>query len=575
MTSLRHHLRHSLRVSRCSTLCSSLLLFLYSLILFLISVPIASSLTVHSTAHPHPAPPPPAPPSTSSSDEATPLSLHAPILSLLPCYGVYELKGRRHYMEDTHAVFVDQQLSVSRLAAQSAFAQEALILRGKEQQQLVQAEQEEEKAVVDGSSADGRADWVLFGVFDGHGGHDASAYTATHLLPLIHTNLSSYRHPLHAALPPSSSSPSPSPSPYLLPSSHALSSLFHSTFQRVDSAYLDHPLAHHRTHPHADGSTAIVVAIQRLPTPHPHHHHSPLIVVANAGDCRALLVTEDTGEGKELTTLAPSWRERLGGMCRRERGESDSDNEEEQEGGGEVPELCVEGAQGESAAEEEEEEEELDDAKTAEITAAELLHMYHTFHPNLSHPTESAFLSSSPSPSPSPPLFVPLSIDHKPHLPVERAYITSLPSGFITTSRYHSISRVQGVLATSRAIGDYELKPWVRCEPDVVVWGGEGGGGGEGDVGGGGGLGRGMGGVGRWVVIGSDGFFDAWSSEDVSGWVREMGGRGMGVQRMAKELVKAAYRRGSDDNITVVVVDLHCIAQTHHTQHHQHPPSPA
>ena len=60
-----------------------------------------------------------------------------------------------------------------------------------------------------------------------------------------------------------------------------------------------------------------------------------------------------------------------------------------------------------------------------------------------------------------------------PTSPAERAYITSLPSGFITTSRYHSISRVQGVLATSRAIGDYELKPWVRCEPDVVVWGGE------------------------------------------------------------------------------------------------------
>ena len=106
MTFLRHHLRHTLRVSRCSAICSSLLLFLYSLLLFLVSVPIASTLTVHPT-HPSPTPPSPPPPPTSSSDDPSPLTLHSPILSLLPCYGVYELKGRRHYMEDTHAIFAD------------------------------------------------------------------------------------------------------------------------------------------------------------------------------------------------------------------------------------------------------------------------------------------------------------------------------------------------------------------------------------------------------------------------------------------------------------------------------------
>ena len=62
----------------------------------------------------------------------------------------------------------------------------------------------------------------------------------------------------------------------------------------------------------------------------------------------------------------------------------------------------------------------------------------------------------------------------------------------------------------------------------------------------------------------------------MSGWVREMGGRGMDVQKMAKELVKAAYKRGSDDNITVIVVDLACLAQpqskhrTTRTPLHQH-----
>ena len=568
MTFLRHHLRHTLRVSRCSAICSSLLLFLYSLLLFLVSVPIASTLTVHPT-HPSPTPPSPPPPPTSSSDDPSPLTLHSPILSLLPCYGVYELKGRRHYMEDTHAIFADQQLYVSRLAAQSTFAREALSAGVKREARLLEEEegQEEGKVVVGGSSADGaRSDWVLFGVFDGHGGHDASAYTATHLLPLIHTNLTAYQHSLQppaVALPSSPpSSPLPPPSPYLLPPSHNLSSLFRSTFQQLDSSYLHHPLAHHHTHPHADGSTAIVVAIQRLPiTSHP----TPHILVANAGDCRALLVSEDSGQGKELTTLTPSWLDRLGGMCRKQAGQDDSDSEDEEERGWEP--QCVEG---DGEGEEEEEEEELDDAKTAEITAAELLQMYHHFHPNHSHSTKPTLSPPSPSSSPSAsPLFFPLSIDHKPHLPVERAYITSLPSGFITTSRYHSISRVQGVLATSRAIGDYELKPWVRCEPDVVVWGGEGeeGYGGEGGV-------RESGRP-RWVVIGSDGFFDAWSSEGVSGWVREMGGRGMHVQRMAKELVKAAYKRGSDDNITVIVVDLACIASRSQAPRDEDPPAPS
>ena len=142
--------------------------------------------------------------------------------------------------------------------------------------------------------------------------HDASAYTATHLLPLIHTNLTAYQHSLQhspaVALPSSTSllSRSLPTSPYLLPPSHNLSSLFHSTFQQLDSSYLNHPLAHHHTHPHADGSTAIVVAIQRHPiTSHP----TPRIVVANAGDCRALLVSEDLrgGEGADHTSHRRGW----------------------------------------------------------------------------------------------------------------------------------------------------------------------------------------------------------------------------------------------------------------------------
>ena len=548
-SALRDRLRRSLRTSKCSALCASTALFLYSLLLFLVSVPLASS--VSGVPHPSPAPSPAAS-SASSSDDASPLSLHAPIPSLLPCYGVYELKGRRHYMEDTHAAYADGQLYISRLAASSPFALE-LGKPNAAHDRSGDEDDEKTAAVVGGNAASAASSdddsWFLFGVFDGHGGHGASTYVATHLLPLLHAKLSAQSRAergLPAVALPPPSSPLPPSSPSLLPPSHNLSLVFQSAFQQLDAAYLAHPLAHHRSHAHADGSTAIVVAVERRDS-------GERVLVANAGDCRALLVGEDTGEGKELTTMESAWpwmNRMASNLCSR-AADSDSDSEDEAD---EAYAACANHVD-----EDEDEDYEvlLDDAKTAEITAAELLQMYHHFHPARHNVSDAASLAPS-----SPPSFLPLSVDHKPHMPVERSYITSLPSGFITTSPLHSISRVQGVLATSRAIGDYELKPFVRCDPDVVLWEDEGQGERERE------RERRM--TARWLVIASDGFFDAFSSAGVSGWVREMGGRGMGVQHMAKELVKSAYRKGSDDNITVVIVDLHCLRHTPRTRQHEH-----
>ena len=66
------------------------------------------------------------------------------------------------------------------------------------------------------------------------------------------------------------------------------------------------------------------------------------------------------------------------------------------------------------------------------------------------------------------PLLTPLTVDHKPHLLSERSFIESQAGGFITTDRY-GLSRVQGQLAVSRAIGDAPLKPYVRNTPDVKI----------------------------------------------------------------------------------------------------------
>ena len=558
MTRTLRHVRHSLHRSRCSTAVVSTLLTLYSVLLCLVSLPL---LTTPLAATP-------APTSTAihpaSPDEPYPLPLHQPIPRLSHCYGVYELKGRRHYMEDTHAVLGYGQLTMSRMAASSDFAKEVEESGWKDKGGLVH-EERKSVDVSEASEVDGSG-WLLFGVFDGHGGPDASTYTATHLLPLLHSRLSAYEQQQQsAALPPppvnnsitltdcndssdsvtadaASSAASLcaavsihtidtlSSSPSLLPPQHNLTAAFSASYHIVDEGYKLHPLAHHRRHEHSDGSTALVAAVNVV---------KGQVVVANAGDCRAIAIAEDMGEGKELVER-DRWRNAMGWMCSRRDGKydeedciraSDSDEDDDEETVA-------------TAVDAEDDEEDVLDEKTAAITEAELMDMYHHFHPALP-PSP-----SSPAPPPPAGLFLPLSFDHKPHLPLERLYIQSQPAGFITQSRYYGISRVQGVLATSRAIGDYELRPHVRCEPDVVGWQ----------------MSAAMGKAGqqqgRWLLLGSDGLFDVWSNAAVAQWVRQQAGRGLSVQRMAKELVMAAYRMGSEDNISALIVDLHCLRAT-------------
>ena len=542
------HFRHALHRSRCSTAVVSTLLTLYSVLLCLVSLPL---LTTPLPISPTPAPTPIHP---SSADDSHLLPLHQPIPGLSPCYGVYELKGRRHYMEDTHAVLGHGQLTMSRMAASSDFAKE-LDADSRWQGAGIAVQQSEQKRVEAASAVDASVDdsgWFLFGVFDGHGGPGASTYTATRLLPLLHSRLAAYEQQQAATLRlPTPDSPSNaladcatetasdetdaasslctptsfqpfdalSASPSLLPPQHNLTAAFSTSYRTVDDGYRAHPLAYHRTHERSDGSTALVAAV---------HVAKGQVVVANAGDCRAIVIAEDRGEGKELVQR-DRWKQATSWMCRRKDGSEDcassSDDGDSDD-------------DGDSAAIVDDEDEELDE-KTAAVTEAELMDMYHHFHPALPASATSPPASTSPSSS----LFLPLSVDHKPHLPLERLYIQSHPSGFITQSRHYGISRVQGVLATSRAIGDFELRPHVRCEPDVVGWQ-------MGEQ------------AGRWLLLGSDGLFDVWSNAAVAQWVRQQAGRGVSVQRMAKELVMAAYRMGSEDNISALIVDLHCLQAT-------------
>ena len=93
-----------------------------------------------------------------------------------------------------------------------------------------------------------------------------------------------------------------------------------------------------------------------------------------------------------------------------------------------------------------------------------------------------------------------------------------------------------GVLATSRALGDYPLKDrnLVIAEPDVLTFD----------------LSKTMP---KFVILATDGLWDVFSNEEAVQFVSE---RLDEPHFGAKSLVLQAFYRGSMDNITVMVINL-------------------
>ncbi|KAL5572426.1 hypothetical protein UlMin_022023 [Ulmus minor] len=144
---------------------------------------------------------------------------------------------------------------------------------------------------------------------------------------------------------------------------------------------------------------------------------------------------------------------------------------------------------------------------------------------------------------------VPLSVDHKPDREDEYERIESAGGKVI---RWNG-SRVFGVLAMSRSIGDKYLEPWIIPDPEMIF-------------------------VPRakedeCLILASDGLWDVMTNEEACEIARKRillwhkkngdtlsGARGEGVdpaaQAAAEYLSRLAIQKGSKDNITVVVVDL-------------------
>ncbi|XP_051114055.1 protein phosphatase 2C 50-like [Andrographis paniculata] len=144
---------------------------------------------------------------------------------------------------------------------------------------------------------------------------------------------------------------------------------------------------------------------------------------------------------------------------------------------------------------------------------------------------------------------VPLSVDHKPSREDECARIEASGGKVINWDGY----RVSGVLAMSRSIGDRYLRPYVISDPEVML-------------------------VPRTkedecLILASDGLWDVLSNKEACDmarkrillWHKMYGAtlskeRGNGADPAAQDaadfLSQVAFQRGSQDNISVIVVDL-------------------
>ncbi|XP_046676999.1 protein phosphatase 1L-like [Homalodisca vitripennis] len=127
---------------------------------------------------------------------------------------------------------------------------------------------------------------------------------------------------------------------------------------------------------------------------------------------------------------------------------------------------------------------------------------------------------------------IPLSFDHKPQQMRERKRIKEA-GGFIT---FNGVWRVAGILATSRALGDYPLKDkrLVIADPDILTFN-------LADH------------KPQFLVLASDGLWDTFTNEEAVSFIKERLGE---PHFGAKSITLQSYYRGSLDNITVIVINL-------------------
>jgi len=122
-----------------------------------------------------------------------------------------------------------------------------------------------------------------------------------------------------------------------------------------------------------------------------------------------------------------------------------------------------------------------------------------------------------------------LSDDHKPNRTDERQRIEDAGGVVMWSGTW----RVGGVLAVSRAFGDRLLKKYVVAEPEIQE--------------------RFITSEVEFLLLASDGLWDVVSNQDAVTMVQNI----QDAQEAAKRLTDEAFKKGSADNITCVVIRFH------------------
>ncbi|CAG9771791.1 unnamed protein product [Ceutorhynchus assimilis] len=127
---------------------------------------------------------------------------------------------------------------------------------------------------------------------------------------------------------------------------------------------------------------------------------------------------------------------------------------------------------------------------------------------------------------------IPLSFDHKPQQMREKKRIKEA-GGFVT---FNGVWRVAGILATSRALGDYPLKDkkLVIADPDILTF-------------------ELKDHKPQFLILASDGLWDIFSNEDAVNFIKE---RLDEPDYGAKSITLQSYYKGSMDNISVIVINF-------------------
>ena len=96
--------------------------------------------------------------------------------------------------------------------------------------------------------------------------------------------------------------------------------------------------------------------------------------------------------------------------------------------------------------------------------------------------------------------------------------------------------RVQGTLGVSRAFGDisFKEKNYVICNPDIFSFS--------------------ISNTNHFIVLACDGLWDVMSNQDVINFVFERLAQNEDQEKIVEELVCEAYDKGSNDNITAMII---------------------